>query len=103
MTFTEKLSEIFGGLDKIAHFGFGAMITAIISIIAMLQDFGSLSVFQMASMSFVGFIPTLILAFMKEVIIDDTPDWKDFLFGLYGGLTIVIASYIGALLNILSN
>ena len=89
------------GFDKVLHFLFGALITFIIGNASALQE-GVLA-WGFLAMTLIGIIVTLILEFMKEFIIDDTPDWKDILATFLGCLVPVIANLFGSILYVLSN
>ena len=89
------------GFDKVLHLLFGALITFIIGNASALQE-GVLA-WGFLAMTLIGIIVTLILEFMKEFIIDDTPDWKDILATFLGCLVPVIANLFGSILYVLSN
>ena len=100
MKMTDKLSK-WCGMDKLAHFGIGGLIAAIVMIAMALQDYGC-GVWRTANMSWAGVIVTLWLSVMKEML-DTKRDWRDIVAGIAGAFVVVIASYGGAVLYVLSN
>lgn len=78
------------GVDKVLHFLVGALITFIIGNILGIQDNISSKMFLL--MTGVGALVAMILEYIKEYVIDDTPDWKD-----------IFATFIGCLLPVLTN
>ena len=100
MKMTDKLSK-WCGMDKIAHFGIGGLIAAIVLIAMALQDYGC-GVWRTAHMSWAGLIVTLWLSLIKEIM-DTKRDWRDIVAGIAGAFVVVLAAYAGAVLNVLSN
>lgn len=100
MKMTDKLSK-WCGMDKLAHFGIGGLIAAIVLIAMALQDYGC-GVWRTAHMSWAGVIVTLWLSLIKEML-DTNRDWRDIVAGIAGAAVVVIAGYAGAVLNVLSN
>ena len=100
MKMTDKLSA-WCGMDKLAHFGIGGLIAAIVLIAMALQDYGC-GVWRTAHMSWAGLIVTLWLSLIKEML-DTKRDWRDIVAGIAGAAVVVIAGYAGAVLNVLSN
>ena len=88
-------------MDKIAHFGIGGLIAAIVLIAMALQDYGC-GVWRTANMSWAGLIVTTWLGVIKEIM-DTKRDWRDIVAGIAGAAVVVIAGYAGAVLNVLSN
>lgn len=78
------------GVDKILHFLVGALITFIIGNIFGIQD--TVTPIMLMSMTGIGVLVTLILEFIKEYVIDDTPDWND-----------ILATFLGCFVPILTN
>lgn len=78
------------GVDKILHFLVGALITFIIGNIFGIQD--TVTPIMLMSMTGIGVLVTLILEFIKEYVIDDTPEWSD-----------ILATFLGCLVPILTN
>ena len=100
MKMTDKLSA-WCGMDKLAHFGIGGLIAAIVLIAMALQDYGC-GVWRTAHMSWAGVIVTLWLSLIKEML-DTKRDWRDIVAGIAGAGVVVLAAYAGAVLNVLSN
>lgn len=78
------------GVDKILHFLVGALITFIIGNIFGIQD--TVTPIMLMSMTGIGVLVTLILEFIKEYVIDDTPEWSD-----------ILATFLGCFVPILTN
>lgn len=100
MKMTDNLSK-WCGMDKLAHFGIGGLIAAIVVIVMAQQDYGC-GVWRTAHMSLAGVIVTLWLSLIKEML-DTKRDWRDIVAGIAGAFVVVIASYGGAVLYVLSN
>lgn len=100
MKMTDKLSK-WCGMDKLAHFGIGGLIAAIVMIAMALQDYGC-GVWRTAHMSWAGMIVTIWLSIIKEML-DSKRDWRDIVAGIAGAAVVVMAGYAGAVLNVLSN
>ena len=100
MKMTDKLSK-WCGMDKLAHFGIGGLIAAIVLIAMAQQDYGC-GVWRTAHMSWAGLIVTTWLGIIKEML-DTKRDWRDIVAGIAGAFLVVLASYAGAVLNVLSN
>lgn len=100
MKLTDKLAG-WCGMDKIAHFGIGGLIAAIVMIVMALQDYGC-GVWRTAHMSWAGLIVTTWLGIIKEIM-DTKRDWRDIVAGIAGSAVVVMAGYAGAVLNVLSN
>ena len=100
----KKIIEKFG-MDKVAHFGVGGLIAAIVSIIIIAQD---LPVFvaepwRLLFLPLAGAIVTGFLSVIKELIIDGETDWKDVYAGLIGSGAVCLAVWVGYVLFTLSN
>lgn len=93
---TDKLSK-WCGMDKLAHFGIGGLIAAIVLIAMALQDYGC-GVWRTAHMSWAGAIVTLWLE-----MFDAKRDLRDIVAGIAGAGVVVLAAYGGAVLNVMSN
>lgn len=100
MKLTDKLAG-WCGMDKIAHFGIGGLVAAIVMIAMALQDYGC-GVWRTAHMSWAGVIVTMWLSIIKEML-DTKRDWRDIVAGIAGAAVVVISGYAGAVLNVLSN
>lgn len=97
---TDKLAG-WCGMDKIAHFGIGGLVAAIVVIVMAQQDYGC-GVWRTAHMGCAGLIVTTWLGIIKEIM-DTKRDWKDIVAGIAGAAVVVISGYAGAVLNVLSN
>lgn len=100
MKLTDKLSK-WCGMDKLAHFGIGGLVAAIVLIAMALQDYGC-GPWRTAHMSWAGVIVTIWLSLIKEML-DTKRDWRDIVAGIAGAAVVVIAGYAGAVLYVLSN
>lgn len=93
------------GVDKAAHFGIGGLITAIFTIVFIIQDMGVL-VFQpwkMPLYPFIGAAVTAIVSVAKEMLMDDQPDWHDLYAALIGSAIVFVAVFFGILFYVGSN
>lgn len=92
--FIEKI-----GMDKVAHFGVGGLITALFTIVFIMQDMGSLifTPWRMMLYPFIGTIITTVVSVIKEKFIDTQADWKDLYAALIGSATVFIAVFFGVL------
>lgn len=100
MKMTDKLSA-WCGMDKLAHFGIGGLIAAIVVIAMAQQDYGC-GVWRTAHMGWAGLVVTTWLGIIKEIM-DTKRDWRDIVAGIAGAAVVVIAGYAGAVLYVLSN
>lgn len=89
------------GIDKIAHFGIGGLICALITFVVMLQEGGEIGWWCLA-MPTIGSIIVFIVSWMKEKVIDDEFNWYDILAAMIGCITVYIAVAIGLVFNTLS-
>lgn len=89
------------GLDKIAHFGVGGLICALITFVVTFQEGGEIGWWCLA-MPTIGTVVVFILSWMKEKVIDDEFNWYDILAAMLGCILIYIAVGIGVLFNTLS-
>ena len=88
-------------MDKIAHFGVGGLLTALVTIVMILQEaVAPTSSILLAPIA--GHICTFILSIMKEYIIDSIVDWNDIWAAMLGSLLIHISVVIGIVFRILS-
>ena len=78
---TDKLAG-WCGMDKIAHFGIGGLVAAIVVIVMAQQDYGC-GVWRTAHMGCAGLIVTTWLGIIKEIM-DTKRDWKDIVAGIAG-------------------
>lgn len=87
------------GTDKVLHLLVGAWICAIISFVTILQE-SNLAWWQTILMPAIGTIVAILVSVVKELFFDETPDWKDVLWTLYGCLTVFGAVSFGILFKI---
>lgn len=99
MTFNELITKI--GVDKLLHFSIGGLITALLTIIVVLQE-GYVDA-SIIAFPFIGLIPVAILSWFKEEVIDDDFSWMDILASVLGAVPVFIATALGVLFYILSN
>lgn len=97
---TEFIAKV--GMDKIAHFGVGGLLTAMITFVVILQDFGSLSMGMIIASPIIGTIVTMFLEFIKEKFFDDEFNKKDVVATLIGCAMVFLSVIIGAIFNVLS-
>jgi hypothetical protein len=92
--FIEKL-----GMDKVAHFGIGGLITALVTIALIGQDLDILvlSPWRMLLYPFAGVVVTAFVSVIKEVFFDEMRDWKDLWAALAGCAMVFIAVFVGVL------
>lgn len=87
------------GMDKVAHFGVGGLITAFITIVFLAQD---MTVFitqpwKLIILPFGGTIVTIFVSVVKEIFFDSRRDWKDLYVALIGSAMVFIATLFGYL------
>lgn len=99
MTFNELIAKI--GVDKLLHFSIGGLITALLTIIVVLQE-GYVDA-SIIAFPFIGLIPVAILSWFKEEVIDDDFSWMDILASVLGAVPVFIATALGVLFYTLSN
>lgn len=99
MTFNELITKI--GVDKLLHFSIGGLITALLTIIVVLQE-GYVDA-SIIAFPFIGLIPVAILSWFKEEVIDDDFSWMDILASVLGAVPVFIATALGVLFYTLSN
>lgn len=99
MTFNELITKI--GVDKLLHFSIGGLITALLTIIVVLQE--SYVDASIIAFPFIGLIPVAILSWFKEEVIDDDFSWMDILASVLGAVPVFIATALGVLCYTLSN
>lgn len=88
------------GIDKVLHFLLGAVIAFTICNLMLIQD--AMVRWETILAAVGGTIIATILAMMKERIIDDEPDMKDFFASVLGGVYVIIVNFIGTIFNVLS-
>ena len=99
MTFNQLITKI--GVDKLLHFSIGGLITALLTIIVVLQE-GYVDA-SIIAFPFIGLIPVAILSWFKEEVIDDDFSWMDILASVLGAVPVFIATALGVLFYTLSN
>lgn len=93
------------GMDKIAHFSLGGFICALFTILFVLQDYSTLytmSPWRIAFIPTIGTVVTFVISVIKELIIDDTCDWKDILAAMIGCGVVYVINFIGIIFNLFS-
>ena len=98
--FIEKI-----GMDKVAHFGVGGLITALFTIVFIVQDMGVLVFhpWKMLLYPFIGAAVTAIVSAVKEMLMDKQPDWYDLYAAMIGSATVFVAVFFGILFYVGSN
>lgn len=99
MTLNEIVTKV--GQDKVLHFLVGSLITAIFTLITGLQE-ANIDWSTMGA-PVIGLVVTVFAAGVKEYVVDDVSDWKDFVATILGSIPIFIATVIGVLFHIASN
>jgi hypothetical protein len=86
-------------MDKVAHFGIGGLITALVTIALIGQDLDILvlSPWRMLLYPFAGVVVTAFVSVIKEVFFDEMRDWKDLWAALAGCAMVFIAVFVGVL------
>jgi hypothetical protein len=97
--FIEKI-----GMDKVAHFGIGGLITALFTIVFILQDMGTLVFhpWKMLLYPFIGATVTAVASVCKEVF-DGQSDKKDIIAALIGSALVFVAVFFGLIFYLGSN
>ena len=92
--FIEKI-----GMDKVAHFGVGGLITALFTIALMGQDLMVLAMqpWKMLLYPFIGAAVTAIVSVAKEMLFDEQPDWDDLYAALIGSALVFVSVFFGIL------
>lgn len=89
-------------LDKIAHFSVAGMVTALFTIVAMLQESICNTPLVMAT-PLIGAVPVILFTWFKEAAIDKSFDKADFIASVLGCLPVFLATIVGYFLHYLSN
>lgn len=89
------------GMDKIAHFGVGGLICALLTLVLLLQEGGFVS-WKAVLVPFIGSVVVFIISWLKEKLIDEVSTWADLWFAMLGCVMVFIAVAIGVLFNLLS-
>ena len=91
------------GLDKIAHFGIGGLICAIMTFIVMIQELQNLDYKLVLLSPIAGYVVTGFVSIIKEYFFDaPNSDWKDIIAGMLGCVAVHVSVGIGVLFNILT-
>lgn len=87
------------GMDKVAHFGVGGLITALVTLVAIVQDLDILTCepWRVILYPLIGTFVTAVVSVIKEVAVDYERDWWDLYAALFGSATVFIAAFIGVL------
>ena len=85
------------GMDKVAHFGVGGLVTALFTIVFIVQDMGVLVFhpWKMLLYPFIGAAVTAIVSVVKEMLFDEQPDWYDLYAALFGSAIVFVAVFFG--------
>ena len=92
----------FLAIDKLAHFAFGGLICAIVTIITLLQDVSGPLTWHAAAYCLIGTVVAFIAALIKDFIVDENADFLDIVATILGCIPVWIAVVLGVLFNILS-
>lgn len=92
--FIEKI-----GMDKVAHFGVGGLVTALFTMVFVFQDMPVfvMQPWRLLLMPFIGTIVTVFVSVIKELFFDVKRDWKDLYAALIGCTTVFVATFFGVL------
>ena len=93
--FLEKI-----GHDKFDHHVLGALICALISFVVILQD-GVIG-WETVAYPTIGAVPVLLISVVKELMLDDKPDWMDVVWAMAGCLWVYAFVALGVWFNQLS-
>lgn len=85
------------GHDKFDHHILGALICALFSFVAILQD-GVINWYSIGYPT-IGAAVVFFLSVIKEYALDDKADWMDIVWAMAGCLWVYAAVAIGVLLN----
>ena len=98
--FIEKI-----GMDKVAHFGIGGLITALVTIVFIVQDLPMFMFhpWRMLLYPFIGAAVTAIVSVANEMLMDEQPDWYDLYAALLGSAIVFVAVFLGILFYVGSN
>lgn len=89
------------GIDKVLHFCVGAIIAFCVSNVFMSRE-GIVGVNNIW-FAIIGIVAAMIFEFIKEFILDNTPDKKDILATFLGSAFVFVVNVIGILFYIWSN
>lgn len=86
--------------DKLAHFGIGGLVCALVTLVAMLQD--GVVGWDAIVFPIIGDVVVFIISYIKEKIMDDTFSWADIWAAMIGCICVHVSVFIGVVFNILS-
>ena len=89
------------GTDKVLHFFGGGFICSLISFVVILQE--PLVSWEKVSAVTIGAVFVLIISILKELLLDDKPDWKDVWAAMLGSLLVYLAVALGVWFEFLMN
>lgn len=97
MTFSEKVSKFFGGMDKVAHFGIGGLLCGMITLLISCLMPMTLAThpFLMAVIPLTGYIVVGGLSAFKELKLDPVTNWKDVWMSVLGCVPVHATAIIG--------
>lgn len=101
----KEIIKRFAGVDKAAHFGIGGLITAIFTIVFIVQDLPMFMFhpWRMLLYPFIGGAVTAIVSVAKEMLMDEQPDRYDLYAAMLGSALVFVAVFFGILFFIGSN
>lgn len=89
------------GTDKVLHFLGGGFICSLITFVVILQE--PLVSWEKVSAVTIGAVFVLIISILKELLLDDKPDWKDVWAAMLGSLLVYLAVALGVWFEFLMN
>lgn len=92
-SFNKLITKI--GVDKLLHFSVGGFIVALYTIVTALQE--SVITSSILLNPFAGLVLVALLSTYKELVLDETPDWKDIVASVLGAVPVFIAVALGLL------
>lgn len=103
MTFSEKISKFFGGMDKVAHFGNGGLLCGMVTLLIFCLMPMTLVAypFLMAVIPLAGYIAVGGLSIFKELKLDPMADWKDVWMSVLGCVPVHIMAIIGMIVYLI--
>lgn len=95
----KEIIKRFAGVDKAAHFGIGGLIAALFTIVFIVQDLPMFMYhpWRMLLYPLIGAVVTAIVSVIKEVLIDEQPDWYDLYAAMLGSALVFVAVFFGLL------
>lgn len=96
MTLEEFVYKI--GNDRFAHFGVAGLVTALFTIVAIMQEGAEITPISIAY-PLIGAVPVMLFAWFKEAVIDTKFDKADFIASALGCATVFVATALGYLLH----